>query len=217
MTRIILTISIIINIIFTLFFITKDNNSPKLFTVSRVIDGDTIVINDPGSLPAGRQVRLMSVNAPEINLCGGQQSKDFLEKLILGKKVRLEGQLNDHFGRLLALVYLDNKLVNQQIITAGWARFTSTVSSESENLKSAFTQAKIDKVGIYSPLCFQDKNPNNSNCNIKGNNREGKKTYFYPGCGNYSNVFVELDLGDQWFCSESEAINASFTKSANCH
>lgn len=211
MTRIILVLSLIANLVFAFLFFTKNNNSPKLFTVSRVIDGDTIVVDN------NQEVRLMSVNAPEINLCGGQQSKDFLEKLILGKKVRLDGQLNDYYGRLLALVYLEGKLINQQIISAGWARFTSTASVESDNLKTAFNQAKVDKIGIFSSLCLQSTNPNNSKCNIKGNNREGKKTYFYPGCGNYSNVFVELDQGDSWFCSESEAIEAGFTKSANCH
>lgn len=210
MIRIILTISLITNIVFAYLFFNK-NDYPKLFTVSRVIDGDTIVVDN------NQEIRLMSVNAPEIKLCGGQQSKDFLEKLILGKQVRLNGQLNDHFGRLLALVYLDGQLVNKTLISAGWARFTSTASVESENLKSAFAKAKADKIGIFSSLCLQDLNPSNSKCNIKGNNREGKKTYFYPGCGNYSNVFVELDQGDAWFCSQPDAVAAGFTKSANCH
>ena len=210
MAKILLTISLLINAILGYFYISK-NTSPRLYTVSRDIDGDTFVVDN------NQEIRLMSVNAPEINLCGGQQSKEFLEKLILNKKVRLDGQINDHFGRLLALVYLDNKLVNQQIIASGWARFTSTASVESENLKAAFNKVKDQKTGIFSSMCLQEQNPQNPKCNIKGNVREGKKTYFYPGCGNYSNVFLELDSGDQWFCTEKEAQSAGFIKSANCH
>jgi len=217
MTRIFLVISVVINAIFGFFLISKTSSPSPLFTVSRVIDGDTIVIDDPKSLPASREIRLMSVNAPEINLCGGPQSKAYLEELVLNKKVRLNGQLNDHYGRLLALVYVDDLLVNQAIISAGWARFTSTASVESENLKTAFAQVKTAKIGIFSSLCLQDHNPTDSKCNIKGNLREGKKTFFYPGCGNYSNVLIELDQGDQWFCTQAQAISEGYTKSANCH
>lgn len=211
MVKIFLFISLFLNLVLGFFLFNQKPPSSKLFHVARVIDGDTIVVDN------NQEVRLMSINAPEINLCGGAQSKDYLQKLIEGQDVRLNGQLNDHFGRLLALVYLDDKLVNKEIISAGWARFTSTASVESDNLKSAFAKAKADKVGIFSSLCLQSENPDNPKCNIKGNVREGKKTYFYPGCGNYSNVFLEMDQGDAWFCTEAEAKLAGFTKSANCH
>jgi micrococcal nuclease len=164
-----------------------------------------------------RQVRLMSVNAPEVGLCGAEEATALLTKLISGKKVRLEGDLNDHFGRFLALVYVDDKLVNEQMIMSGWARFTSTAPIESEKLKTAFQTSKSASLGVFSPKCYQKTNPDNPKCNIKGNVREGDKTYFYPGCGNYSNVALELDQGDQWFCSEKEASKAGFTKAANCH
>ena len=159
----------------------------------------------------------MSVNAPEVGLCGSDQATAKLTELISGKKVRLKGEINDHYGRFLALVYVGDVLINEQMILSGWARFTSTASSESENLKAAFQKTKDQKLGVFSSLCFQTTNPKNSKCNIKGNVKEGKKTYFFPGCGNYSNVALELDQGDQWFCSESQAVNSGFIKSANCY
>ncbi len=211
MLKVFLAISVVINIILGFFFLTSRQVTQNLYQVERVIDGDTFIIEGK------RQIRLMSVNAPDSGLCGSDQATDKLKSLILNKKVKLEGEINDHFGRFLALVYVDNQLVNEQMILSGWARFTSTASSQSENLKTAFQKAKSQKIGIFSDLCYQDTNPKNSKCNIKGNLREGKKTYFFPGCGNYSNVALELDQGDQWFCSESEARNAGFTKSANCY
>jgi endonuclease YncB( thermonuclease family) len=211
MLKIFLGISIVINCILGFLFFQSKNNSDGLIQVERVIDGDTFIVE------GNRQVRLMSVNAPEVGLCGSDQATQKLNELISGKKVRLVGDINDHFGRFLALVYVDDLLVNKEMISSGWARFTSTASPESENLKTAFNQAKDEKVGIFSDLCYQKSNPKNSKCNIKGNIKEGKKTYFFKGCGNYSNVALELDQGDQWFCSEAEASSAGFTKSANCY
>lgn len=159
----------------------------------------------------------MSVNAPEVGLCGATEATAKLTSLISGQRVRLVGDLNDHYGRFLALVYIDDMLVNEQMILSGWARFTSTASVESEKLKSAFQQAKSANLGVFSPQCYQSVNPANSKCKIKGNVREGRKTYFFPGCGNYSNVALELDQGDAWFCSEASARSAGFTKAANCY
>ena len=211
MLKIFLSLSVVINLILGFFFFQSKTTPDNLFKVERIIDGDTFIIE------GNRQIRLMSVNSPEVGLCGSQQATEKLTELISGKKVRLEGEINDHFGRFLALVYINDQLVNEQMILSGWARFTSTASSASEKLKTAFQQAKDQKIGIFGSLCYQTSNPQNSKCNIKGNVREGKKTYFFPGCGNYSNVALELDQGDQWFCSENEAAAAGFTKAANCY
>lgn len=211
MLRIFLAVSVVFNFILGFLFFQSKSTPDNLFQVERIIDGDTFIIK------GNRQIRLMSVNSPEVGLCGSEQATNKLTELISGKKVRLEGEINDHFGRMLALVYVDDQLVNEQMILSGWARFTSTASSASEKLKSAFQKIKDQKLGVFSSLCYQTTNPTNSKCNIKGNVREGKKTYFFPGCGNYSNVALELDQGDQWFCSEKEATDAGFTKSANCY
>ncbi len=211
MLRILLTTSLLINALLGFLYFRPRPLPQNLYEVDRVIDGDTFVLTN------NQQIRLMSVNAPEVGLCGSMEATDKLKSLIDGKKVRLEGDLNDHFGRFLALVYVDDQLINKEMILSGWARFTSTSSSQSENLKAAFQSAKTEKIGVFSNLCLQVTNPQNPKCNIKGNVREGKKTYFFPGCGNYSNVSLELDQGDQWFCSESDALLAGFTKSANCY
>lgn len=207
--RFLLFLSLVLNLLFGVFLVKS--RSPSLSSVQRIIDGDTFIVDD------NRQIRLMSVNAPDANFCGAKEATDELSRLISGKQVRLDGEINDHFGRFLALVYVDDQLVNEQMILSGWARYTSTASSATEILKSAFQKAKSAKLGIFSPQCYQSVNPQNSKCLIKGNVREGKKTYFFPSCGNYSNVALELDQGDQWFCTEQQAQAAGFTKAANCY
>ena len=51
--------------------------------ISRVIDGDTVVVGN-------ESVRLLGINAPEKSEKYFEESKEFLEGLILNKSIRLE-------------------------------------------------------------------------------------------------------------------------------
>ncbi|MFA5828748.1 MAG: thermonuclease family protein [Candidatus Shapirobacteria bacterium] len=213
MTRIFLVISVILNLLLGLFVIRSQIPPQKLYTVSEIIDGDSIVLEENK-----QSIRLMNINAPEKGLCGYHQAKAELTSLLQGKQVKIVGTINDSHNRFLALVYLpDGTLVNELMLNSGWARYTSNASIESARLQKAGAAAKATKIGIFGPLCFQSVNPANPKCSIKGNVKDGKKTYFFDGCGNYSNVQLALDEGDRWFCSEAEALQAGFTKSVNCH
>ena len=56
-------------------------------TVQRVIDGDTFVIEYDGELTSAR---LVGIDAPDLKAKSGPEAKAALEKLILGKTVRIE-------------------------------------------------------------------------------------------------------------------------------
>lgn len=204
--KILLTLSLIVNAILSWKWL---GTSKKEYKVERVIDGDTIVVNNQ------QEIRLITVNAPEISMCGGQEAKAALEKLVAGRTVELKGDVNDKFGRLLALVYTDGKSVNEEMAKNGWVRYTSQKSDNREKIRLTAEDARNNKVGIYS-LCVQETNKVNPKCNIKGNVKDGQKTYMYPGCGTYSSVKIELDMGDKWFCNEAEAIKEGFRKGENC-
>ena len=53
---------------------------------------------------------------------------------------------------------------------------------------------------------------------IKGNigKHDRFKYYHLPECAEYNRTIVELHLGEEWFCNESEAQKAGYTKSKNC-
>lgn len=205
--KIVLLLSVVANLILGYLAI-----KPKEATVRvvRVIDGDTFV------LESQQEVRLATVDAPEIGLCGGKEARNKLEELVLNKKVSLKGSVNDKFGRLLASVYVGDLLVNEEIARSGWVRYTSQMSNGREKIKLAGEEARDKKRGIYGK-CIEDINKTDPKCNIKGNVKDGVKTYMYPGCGTYSSVKVELDLGDGWFCTEKEAMVAGFVKGKNCN
>lgn len=102
---------------------------PSTGIVTKVPDGDTIEITSSDKIPNGpdkvsaRSVRLLGIAAPEAGATNYKEAKTTLERLVLGKKVTLEydANQNDKYGRILAWIWLDGKLINQEMITSGLA------------------------------------------------------------------------------------------------
>lgn len=100
-------------------------------TVKRVIDGDTIeVAVDLGfSLSWDTAVRLYGINTPElsssdpIQRAGAKVARDYLIDLIYGKQVMLHTvKPKDKYGRYLAVVLLDQKNINEDMVAKGLAK-----------------------------------------------------------------------------------------------
>lgn len=96
---------------FLVFFCT---NTEK---VTEVIDGDTFKTDKK------KTVRLLGINTPEMVDPGGDLAKEFLTNMILNKNVHLKKDITikDDYGRYLYYVYLDNKMVNMEMVRAGLA------------------------------------------------------------------------------------------------
>ena len=98
--------------------------APTFSLVTRVIDGDTVVVENVGT------VRLIGVDTPEVvDPRGpveyfGREASDFTRQLATGKRVRLEFDQDriDRYGRTLAYVYLqpEDLLLNAEIIRQGY-------------------------------------------------------------------------------------------------
>lgn len=179
--------------------------------VIEVVDGDTFIIENH------QPIRLYGLNAPEVENCMGKEAKQALTTLILGKRVQLREPLSEGHGRVMALVYQDKVLINEVMIRAGLAEYGGQGLSQNARMKSANVYARNNKIGIFSPTCYQTEPPNPA-CIIKGNfdNAQYKKIYITPACINYSNVIIQKHQGDDWFCTETEAKRAGFVKSDTC-
>lgn len=127
----------------------------SLHQVAKVLDGDTIV------LKGGARVRLLGINAPEIESRhrdgepGGIAAKEWLQKKLQGRSVYLEyGQeKQDRYQRLLAHLYLPNgEHLNLMLVEKGLA----IVNLLPPNLRHADTmiraqqRAERQKLGIWS-------------------------------------------------------------------
>ena len=120
-------------VIFILTLASECSNNRKkpdntFYSVLSITDGDTFRIT--GS-PKGQVIRLIGVDAPESRNTGrklvaafGKEASDYLKKLLDGRKVRLEYDVDrkDRYGRTLAYVYLeDGTFVNAEMVKNGYA------------------------------------------------------------------------------------------------
>lgn len=128
-------------------------------TVKYVIDGDTIILVD------GRHVRYQGIDAPEIAHDGqsgdpfGEEARLYNEKLLQGRKVRLklDEQHTDHYGRILAQVFLpDGTWINKAMAAEGLAyvclydKESPTAASIFKELLSAQRSAISAKKGMWA-------------------------------------------------------------------
>jgi len=76
-------------------------------------------------------------------------------------------------------------------------------------LVSASEFAHEQNKGLWS-FCAPDPNVG---CQVKGNyDKHGHRFYHLPEFRHYPQVKVNLENGDQWFCTEKEAQKAGFTR-----
>lgn len=129
--------------------------APSTATVARVVDGDTIELDD------GSRVRYLLVDAPETtsgkNDCYGSQAVDYNRMQVEGKKVSLSYDpdpvaCKDRYGRWLAYVTVDGAEVNRGLVENGLA-CVLYISPGGKDRKTEFDDlevvAKSNRVGMW--------------------------------------------------------------------
>ncbi len=129
---------------------------PTYFTVTKVIDGDTIDID------TGERVRLICIDSPEYYNEGYEESKEFLEDLILGKEVKLEKDISEvgKYGRLVRHVYLpDGTFVNELIVKEGYATayWYEPDTTLCPIIQKAEDYARRNELGIWAEVEEKDE------------------------------------------------------------
>jgi len=211
----------------------------KYYLVTKVVDGDTI---DVLTETTTERVRLIGINTPEVVdprkpvECFGREASAKAHELLENKKVYLaadETQDNrDKYKRLLRYAFREDGLFyNLEIIKQGYAyEYTYQIPYQYQTeFKAAQILARENKLGFWADDACAAKNslntsvstttisPPGSNCNIKGNiNSKGEKIYHLPACEYYAKTVINLNQGEKYFCSESEAQAAGWRKAQNC-
>ena len=131
----------------------------QTYSVTKVIDGDTIVIEKGG---AKETVRLIGLDTPETVdprspvQCFGKAASDEAKRMLTGKRVRLEMDASqderDKYGRLLAYVYVDDVLFNQYMIVNGFGHeYTYNIPYKyQKEFKGAESVARAQKRGLWA-------------------------------------------------------------------
>jgi micrococcal nuclease len=134
---------------------TRIEAAQTLPTITRVIDGDTIVVEGTGT------VRLIGVDTPETVdprrpvQYFGKEASDFTKQLAAGKRVRLEFDQDrtDRYGRTLAYVYLsaENLLLNAEIIRQGYGfAYTQFPFRMMEQFRALERDAREAGLGLWA-------------------------------------------------------------------
>jgi len=178
--------------------------SSQKHNVTRIIDGDTVEISGYET-----NIRLIGIDTAEEGECYRTESTKLTKDLMLGRKVRVETDENekDNFGRVLAYIYLtDGTMANKKLLEVGAGQFfyDSVNLKYQEELVQTAEKARQSRAGLWKAC---------GPCVVKGNyDIRGRRYYHLPEFRHYSQVVVNLDKADRWFCSEAEAINAGFIR-----
>lgn len=128
------------------------------YKVKRVIDGDTIEVDFNGT---NEKIRLIGIDTPESvhpdadkNVKDGELVSDYTKEKLEGKEVALEfdAQERDHYGRILAYVWIDGEMYNKHLLNVGYAQ----ISTYPPNIKyvddfnAAQREARESQIGLWS-------------------------------------------------------------------
>lgn len=132
---------------------SRGSASNESYFVKRVIDGDTILLED------GERVRLIGVDTPETKHPKkpveyfGKEASAFTKKMCEGKNVRLEYDQTkyDKYKRLLAYVYLeDGTFVNAEIVKQGYGHaYTRFPFKYMEEFRGYEREARKQGLGLW--------------------------------------------------------------------
>jgi micrococcal nuclease len=153
-------LAIIIFIFPNIVFGEVNIKSGEVYTVNRVIDGDTIEIK---RFFKTATIRMLGIDTPETVdprkpvQCFGLEAKNKTKILLENKKVILEfspnREVRDKYNRYLAYVFLeDDTNINEYLIKNGYAKeytFGKPYSKQSD-FRALENEAKQRGIGIWS-------------------------------------------------------------------
>ena len=133
-------------------------------TVERIVDGDTVIANLADG--SRERVRMLLIDTPETKKEGtpvqpfGLEASEYTKKLLTGKSVELEfdQEQRDQYDRMLAYIYLDNKMVNTELLEQGLARVVVYPPNDKyiDEFRDIQAQAKKAKLGVWSVEGYAD-------------------------------------------------------------
>jgi micrococcal nuclease len=135
------------------------------FPVTKVVDGDTIWVDNKGDR---EKVRLVGMDTPELHdprkpvECFAQEASDRAEAILDGQVVYLESDPSqdsvDRFGRTLAYVWTDSgRLFNYDMIYDGFAfEYTYDLPYRYQaQFRAAEADARTNERGLWAPTACE--------------------------------------------------------------
>lgn len=122
--------------------------------VVAVPDGDSLTVNRGGR---EHHIRLYGIDSPEYGQACWMESRGLAREMIMGQRVSVEPMDTDHFGRIVALVWSQGRLVNSELVRKGQAWVYSRYCRQQplcKDLNSLEQSAKHARLGVW-----RERNP----------------------------------------------------------
>lgn len=192
-----------------LLLLFPSHGQSKEYTVSKVIDGDTIVLD------TGETVRYLGIDAPELDKQKGgpafyaREAAKINRQLVLMKKVRLEFDVEkkDAYGRLLAYVFVKDLFVNAELVRRGCAQ--AMVKPPNVKYKDLLVEYQSEAMSKEIGL-WQERKKETADSYV-GN----KRTYIFhkPDCTYASKIAEKQKIT---FKSRLDAIKIGYSPCRKC-
>ena len=160
-------------IFFLIFPLIVFANTKEKVKFSKCVDGDTAKFEKNNKVFT---LRFLAVNTPEtkspkkgVEFYGKEASKYTCDRLEKAKTIEIEYDKNsdrsDRYGRKLGWVFLDDKLLQKDLVENGYAKVEYVYGKYKylDELKKLETIAKKEKIGLWQKETTSDKKNSNKN------------------------------------------------------
>ncbi len=204
--------------------VTAEPDPSKLEGRASAVSGDALRV-------AGKLVKLDGIEAPEAEQscqrqnrtwkCGAA-AKEALAGIVRGQRVSCDIVHEDDTAAT-ARCYTRGIDIAEQLVRNGHVFSDGGFLSAYAGVEG---DAQSEKVGLWSgdadrPQDYRDKRWAEAKktapdgCPIKGRIQSGTRTYILPWNASYDRVRLRTSRGERWFCSESEAQAAGWSRGSS--
>ncbi|MCY4455610.1 MAG: thermonuclease family protein, partial [Chloroflexi bacterium] len=122
--------------------------------VTRVSDGDTVVVREDRRFAQEFRVRLYGIDAPESDQPLGRESTRALQQMVRWQPLSLDVFAHDRYGRAIGLLYPrggdQRESLNVAMVREGWAYCYHRNGRYSQGLNAAQRQAQAARRGVWA-------------------------------------------------------------------
>ncbi len=131
--------------------------TPGQYVVERVVDGDTLIL-EQNQL----RVRLQGIDTPETvkpntpEEAWGREATEYTQQFLQAAnwqiRIEIDGEPVDRYGRHLAFVWHEQRLLNEELVTQGLARAKTTFDFSQpmkQRLRAAQLAAQTAQRGLW--------------------------------------------------------------------
>jgi micrococcal nuclease len=165
------------------FFIESESG-----VVQRIVDGDTIIINN-------ESIRLLGINTPEKKEKYYEEAKEFLNKTLFNKTVKIEygKEKYDRYKRKLAFIFLGNKNINVEMVKEGFANvYILNENRYEKELRNSWEEC----IKENERLCEKSKDKCSNCIELKDIDLKSQIAVFYNKC-NFSCNLTDWTIKDE--------------------